>query len=80
MSARKITVEWDDGYVGTFESQPDGTFHHVITGGPTGAELARPLAVVNYDAANVLRVLATAVGTREIADDLDSPVAQERGT
>ena len=58
MMAMRITVEWGDGDVGRFERQPDGSWVQHIAG----------LAVTDYDGPNVLRVLATAVGTKEIAE------------
>jgi hypothetical protein len=55
--AAKITIEWADGDVGVFERQPDDSWHQSIAG----------VRVTGYDAPNVMRVLATATGTREVA-------------
>jgi hypothetical protein len=55
--AAEITVRWPDGTVGVFRPNRDGTWTQSIEG----------LRVVNYAPADVMRVLATATGTREVA-------------
>ena len=66
MTAKRITIEWEDGLVGVFTKQPDGSWMQTGLGTPgTGFGAVR---VGGYDPANVMRVLATATGTREIAE------------
>ena len=57
MSATAITIVYEDGLVGLFTRQPDGSWIQHIDG----------LRVTKYDGPNVMRVLSAAVGTREIA-------------
>jgi hypothetical protein len=56
--AQRITIEWADGEVGVFTPTWNGTWVQQIGG----------LRVTNYDAPNVMLVLSTAVGTKEIAE------------
>jgi len=53
----RITISYDDGTVGEFTRQPDGSWHQVLDG----------LRITDYDPPNVMRVLANAVGTSEVA-------------
>lgn len=57
--AARITIEYADGTVGRFTRYPDGNWQQRIDG--------VPVTVTGYDGPNVLRVLANAIGTREIA-------------
>jgi len=53
-----IAITYPDGVAGTFARQRGGSWHQVIDG----------LRVTGYDGPNVMRVLANAVGTKEIAE------------
>jgi len=57
INATEIQVTYADGTVGTFKLQGDGSWTQMIAG----------FAIAGYDLPNVMRVLANAVGTREIA-------------
>lgn len=57
--AVKIAITYDDGLIGTFTRQHDGTW--------TQTGLGAGLAITGYEPKDVMRVLANATETEEIA-------------